>query len=1204
MSKRLSKKIAAQALVLCLGATLLCANVSAAQLDSTSMAGVQISESQSGEAANSQSEASGTVSVPNAGVESTAPESSADSSPESTVPDSSTSSSPESTAPDSSSSSSPESTAPDSSSSSSPESTAPDSSSSSSPESTAPDSSSSSSPESTVPDSSSSSSSESTAPDSSSSSSSESTAPDSSSSSSSESTAPDSSSSSSSESTAPDSSSSSSSESTAPDSSSDSNDESAVTDSDSEKEEATDDADSESSQEETAGQTDNAPAEDAKAAGKTGWEVIGNKWYYYENGVPAQGAKEIGGIWYGFDGSGALMTSRFTYNGKTYLPNGAGQLPGAGLYLDAATSAWYCIQSDRSIVQDQVIGFSDGARVFDTSGAMRTGFYRDKNNRLFYTNANGLVPTIGLNLIGNQWSNVTWGYFLSTDEAVWFSDGARVFDTNGALRVGYYKTPDGKLYYSNGAGIVPSGGLQVLDGSWKYIQDDYSLATNTAVKFSDGARVFDSNGAMRTGTFTSSNGKLYVTNANGVIPTVAGLHNLGNGWYFVKWDYSVAKDEAFWFADGARVFQNNGQMATNFYRAQNGKYYYAQPTGIIPQGGLRIINNAWRYIQADYSLAINGAVSFADGVRVFNNDGVMLVNTFYQAPNQKLYYVKADGLTNKPGLFYVGSLWYSQKSGDYSLAKNELIWLSDGLRYFGATGAMQFGLQSVGSDYYYFGNDGLADSGWITVNGNQYYFDPTTYKMQNPQQVKILGIDVSKFQGPIDWNAVKASGVQFVIIRVLGSTNAGPYVDQYFHTYMQGALNAGLQVGAYIYSYGTTYDYMNLEVSTALTALNAYKNSFTYPVYIDYEDPLNWDKNLTKDQHTDLIRYGMNLLAQNGYLPGFYTYYNAANTYINAQQLIDEGYEFWVAHYGASSNPWPNAGMWQYTSSGKVPGINGKVDMNYSHRDYSKMNRSVTVYDVNSGKQVTAKVKDLVPQMVQNEVGSGLGLSGNDKQKLYKAQAVAARSYLEYYLGIGQVPSVGLQAPSSEVMMSSNIVSHLGVYYNGSIINAAYGSCSGPYTNSAANMGWGNYAYLTTVESPYDYIMTGAQQFYPKVNTIGTDTMRKNIIKMVGQAQFNLYANDMSRWITSVNKDAYGNISSAVVCGVTISGGKFYENCWGLYGVNLNSWKYNGNGTWTFSTNGNGHGVGMSQYGAAAYIKKGQDWRWVLNHYYPNTSIL
>ena len=251
-------------------------------------------------------------------------------------------------------------------------------------------------------------------------------------------------------------------------------------------------------------------------------------------------------------------------------------------------------------------------------------------------------------------------------------------------------------------------------------------------------------------------------------------------------------------------------------------------------------------------------------------------------------------------------------------------------------------------------------------------------------------------------------------------------------------------------------------------------------------------------------------------------------------------------------------------------------------RDYASLNRTVTVYDINTGKNVSGSLRDIVAQIVQNEVGNGLGLTGIDKNKLYLAQAVAARSWLEFqwkHYGSSYIPKVGLQTPTAEVRGAANQVVRFTVRYNNEVANAAYGSSAGSFTNSAANMGWGNYSYLTPVESKYDSQFV--PQYYPKVNTIGTDTMRSNIIKMVGQDQFNKYANDMSKWITQINKDAYGNITSAVVCGVTVSGGKFYENCWGLYGANLNSWQYNGNGTWTFSSNGNGHGVGMSQYGAA-----------------------
>ena len=183
------------------------------------------------------------------------------------------------------------------------------------------------------------------------------------------------------------------------------------------------------------------------------------------------------------------------------------------------------------------------------------------------------------------------------------------------------------------------------------------------------------------------------------------------------------------------------------------------------------------------------------------------------------------------------------------------------------------------------------------------------------------------------------------------------------------------------------------------------------------------------------------------------------------------------------------------------------------------------------------------------------------------------------------------------------------------VIDAVYTACSGSYTNSAANMGWGSYDYLVSVESKYDSQMAGASQYYPKTVTIGIedyykngvryDGMRSNVIKMVGQQQYNKYANNPELWITEIHTDAYGNIDYAVVCGVKISGGQFYENCWGLYGANLRSWSnYNGSG-WTFVSNGNGHGVGMSQYGAAGYIAK-EYWNYkqVLEHYYRGAKLV
>ena len=144
--------------------------------------------------------------------------------------------------------------------------------------------------------------------------------------------------------------------------------------------------------------------------------------------------------------------------------------------------------------------------------------------------------------------------------------------------------------------------------------------------------------------------------------------------------------------------------------------------------------------------------------------------------------------------------------------------------------------------------------------------------------------------------------------------------------------------------------------------------------------------------------------------------------------------------------------------------------------------------------------------------------------------------------------------------------------------------------------------------------MSGAAKYYHRTSTIPLedyykngklqDGMRSNIIKMVGQQQYNAYASNPSKWISEIHTDAHGNIDYAIVCGVRVSGGKFYDNCYGLYGPNIDSWKFNGS-SWTFVSNGNGHGVGMSQYGAAGYIaKEGWNYKQILEHYYNGAKVV
>lgn len=143
------------------------------------------------------------------------------------------------------------------------------------------------------------------------------------------------------------------------------------------------------------------------------------------------------------------------------------------------------------------------------------------------------------------------------------------------------------------------------------------------------------------------------------------------------------------------------------------------------------------------------------------------------------------------------------------------------------------------------------------------------------------GIDVSRYQGSINWNQVASAGKQFAIVRV-GSSNAnGVYVDPYFLQNVNGAKAAGLRVGAYYYTYARTTAAVNNELSTFMNAMSGIQ--FEYPIYVDVEDSSL--TSLGRTQLTNLVRYAMDVLAQNKWYAGWYSYTNFINNYLNASVL-------------------------------------------------------------------------------------------------------------------------------------------------------------------------------------------------------------------------------------------------------------------------------------------------------------------------------
>lgn len=196
------------------------------------------------------------------------------------------------------------------------------------------------------------------------------------------------------------------------------------------------------------------------------------------------------------------------------------------------------------------------------------------------------------------------------------------------------------------------------------------------------------------------------------------------------------------------------------------------------------------------------------------------------------------------------------------------------------------------------------------------------------------GIDVSYHNGVIDWNKVKKSGIEFAMIRTGYGISSPNQVDKKFHENIEGAINAGIDVGVYHYSYAISPLDASREASFCLDIIKDYK--LTYPVAYDIEDPSI--AKYTKQEKTDMCKSFCDKIEMNGYYAMIYCNKNWINNHLHAHEILPY-YDLWLAQWGADK-PDVACGIWQKSDSGKIDGINGSVDINVSFKDYREIIKS------------------------------------------------------------------------------------------------------------------------------------------------------------------------------------------------------------------------------------------------------------------------
>lgn len=200
------------------------------------------------------------------------------------------------------------------------------------------------------------------------------------------------------------------------------------------------------------------------------------------------------------------------------------------------------------------------------------------------------------------------------------------------------------------------------------------------------------------------------------------------------------------------------------------------------------------------------------------------------------------------------------------------------------------------------------------------------------------GIDVSRWQGQIDFNAVKKSGVEFVIIQA-GYGKSIRQKDPCFEQNYTRAKAAGLKVGAYWFSYAHTPDEAVLEARTCAEAIKG--KQFDFPIYFDLENDRssNYYPFITgKSNCSSMVKAFCTELEKLGYFVGLYISRSPLQNYITKD--VATRFALWIAEYGSKLNYTGQYGIWQKSNSGRVVGVIGDVDIDEAVVDYSEIIKS------------------------------------------------------------------------------------------------------------------------------------------------------------------------------------------------------------------------------------------------------------------------
>ena len=614
------------------------------------------------------------------------------------------------------------------------------------------------------------------------------------------------------------------------------------------------------------------------------------------------------------------------------------------------------------------------------------GTYTDKDGSVYVIENNKVIGTKLVEIDGT-WKMVVNGKIVYDYTGIGQNQNGKWYLENGDISYNY----TGTWYENDKAYIIENskvqielkkdmtGLVEIKKDTWRMIVNGRIIYDYTGLGENEYGIWYLENGNISyayNGTYTDKDGSVYVIENNKVIGTK--LVEIDGAWRMVidgkiDYDYTgIGQNE------NGKWYLENGDISYNYTGTwyENDKAYIIEKNFvkiIVPKDTTKLIeiDNKWRMVvsgKVNYNYTgpaenENGRWYFEDGeiTYTYNSEYEDIDGITYCIVNSKF-----SGIVSRPGYFGKMCLEQPVQGNGYisdsmivsgwalSSEKDDKILLYiDGKyiaeisresrqdildKYSGEFGneydtklpgftydLTQYGL-SVG--YHKIRIENVTADGGTIIQSREIEFTITALS-------KSYGIDVSHYQGEIDWVAVKNSGVTFAILKIgeYWTSSKKIVYDQFFERNYQACKRLGIAVGGYFYSYAFNRTEGNEEADICLSLI---KNKiFELPIFIDVEDKAI--KNAVANGKTDVANITDASLAfcekmvNAGHQAGVYASRNFFYDYFNIPLI--EKYWIWVAHYTSGQTDYTGKyDFWQCTSKGSVPGINGNVDLNWFYK--------------------------------------------------------------------------------------------------------------------------------------------------------------------------------------------------------------------------------------------------------------------------------